>query len=153
VTDSPVAAAHEPLPWRQRVGLFVQRFWQPTSACMTCMPGGMPKLWSVEHWGHALQTGLFTGAIALLLTFTPAARLYRNRYGNAAVVGALTVAGDAFSHAGHGATRYGEAVLTGIVSTALALAGSFAIDAVAPRWRAWRAARTSRTPGANAHMP
>lgn len=30
--------------WKRRVELFIQRFWQPTSACMACMPGS---------WGNA----------------------------------------------------------------------------------------------------
>jgi hypothetical protein len=40
--------------WKRRVRLFVQRFWQPTSACMTCMPGSWGNLMSVAHWTVAL---------------------------------------------------------------------------------------------------
>jgi len=31
-----------------------------------------------EHWTTALQTGLFTGILALLLSFTPAKKLFGN---------------------------------------------------------------------------
>ena len=103
-----------PLDWKRRVRLFVQRFWQPTSACMTCMPGSLGNVWSAVHWTTALQTGLATGILALLLSFTPAARLYGNRYGNALVVGCLTALGDAWSHANHYGIPYTEAVGRGL---------------------------------------
>src|SRR5689334_4754790 len=82
--------AMQPAPsigWKLRVKLFVERFWQPTSACMMCMPGSLSNVWSAVHWTIALRTGLVTGVVALLLSFTPVKRLYSNRYGNALVVG------------------------------------------------------------------
>jgi hypothetical protein len=45
------------------------------------------------HWTIAFHTGLLTGLLAVLLTFTPAAKLYGNRYGNALIVGSLTALG------------------------------------------------------------
>jgi hypothetical protein len=54
---------------------------------MMCMPGSLGNLWSATHWLTALQTGLVTGVAALLLSFTPVARLYGQRLGNAAIVG------------------------------------------------------------------
>jgi len=47
--------------WRLRVKIFVERFWQPTSACMMCMPGSLGNLFSPVHWSTALKTGLVTG--------------------------------------------------------------------------------------------
>jgi hypothetical protein len=132
-----------PNEWNQRVRLFVQRFWQPTSACMTCMPGSLGNVWSLVHWTTALQTGLATGILAVLLSFTPAAKLYKSRYGNALVVGCLTALGDAYSHASHYGIPYTEAVLTGTVSGLLALGGSYLFEDRARRLRAaW--ARISR---------
>lgn len=122
--------------WKLRAKVFIQRFWQPTSACMTCMPGSWGNLMSAAHWTLALQTGLVTAILALLLTFTPAARLFRNRWGNALVVGLLTMFGDAFSHADHYGTRWVEPVLTGLVSGLLALAGSYVFEDRARRLRA-----------------
>ena len=122
--------------WRRRVLLFVQRFWQPTSACMTCMPGSWGNLLSLAHWAIALQTGLATGMLAVLLTFTPARRLYANRYGNAMVVGCLTMLGDAWSHANHYDIPYAEAIVTGVISGLLALAGSWLFEDRARRIRA-----------------
>ena len=122
--------------WKHRASLFVQRFWQPTSACMTCMPGSLGNVWSLTHWATALQTGLATGILAVLLSFTPAARLYKNRYGNALVVGTLTALGDGYAHANHYAIPYGEALVTGAVSGLLALAGSFLFEDRARRLRA-----------------
>src|ERR1700712_203930 len=87
--------------WKLRVRLFVQRFWQPTSACMTCMPGSWGNIASLAHWTIALQTGLLTGILAVILTFTPATKLYAHRYGNALIVGFLTTLGDAYSHVNH----------------------------------------------------
>lgn len=120
----------------RRVRLFVQRFWQPTSACMTCMPGSWGNVWSLAHWTTALQTGLATGILAVLLTFTPAGRLYANRYGNALVVGLLTMLGDAYSHANHYDIPFAEAIVTGVISGLLTLAGSYLFEDRARRLRA-----------------
>ena len=122
--------------WKRRARLFIQRFWQPTSACMTCMPGSWSNLMSAAHWATALQTGLVTGILAVLLTFTPAARLYGTRYGNALVVGCLTALGDAYSHANHYGIPYAEALVTGLISGLLTLAGSYLFEDRARRLRA-----------------
>lgn len=122
--------------WKLRVRLFLQRFWQPTSACMTCMPGSWGNLMSLAHWATALQTGLATGILAVLLTFTPAAKLYTNRYGNALVVGCLTMLGDAYSHVNHYEIPFAEAIVTGVISGLLTLAGSYLFEDRARRLRA-----------------
>ena len=122
--------------WKRRARLFVQRLWQPTSACMTCMPGSWGNLLSLAHWTVALQTGLATGILAVLLTFTPAGRLFANRYGNSLVVGLLTMLGDAYSHANHYDIPFGEAIVTGVISGLLTLAGSYLFEDRARRIRA-----------------
>lgn len=119
-----------------RAKIFAQRLWQPTSACMACMPGGWPKLWSAAHWTNALQTGLITGVLAVLLSFTPLGRLYRHRWGNAGMVGGMTTLGDFLSHPSHFWGSWGEALLTGAVSALLALAGSYLLEERARRLRA-----------------
>lgn len=132
------------LDWRVRARVFLQRLWQPTSACMACMPGGWAKLWNPAHWGNALSTGVATGVLALLLSFTPLGRLYRHRWGNAGVVGALTAIGDFFSHPGRYWGVWGEALLTGAVSALLALAGSYLFEDRARRVRAvWARIRSA----------
>ncbi len=124
--------------WTFRARLFVQRFWQPTSACMTCMPGSLVNVSSLAHWEIALRTGLVTGVLVLLLSFTPLSRLFRNRYGNALAVGCLTALGDAYSHVNHYGIGYAEAILTGLVSGMLALAGAYLLEDRARRLRsAW----------------
>jgi hypothetical protein len=122
--------------WMRRAQLFVQRFWQPTSACMTCMPGSWGNFMSAAHWTIALHTGLATGVLAVFLTFTPAAKLYTNRYGNAMIVGFLTMFGDAYSHANHYGIPFAEAIVTGAVSGLLTLAGSYLFEDRARRLRA-----------------
>ncbi len=122
--------------WRLRARLFAERFWQPTSACMACMPGSVGNVFSATHWSIALHTGLLTGVLALLLSFTPVARLYPNRYGNALVVGAITAIGDAYSHPNHYGFFHAEALLTGAVSAALAIVASFLLENRARRLRA-----------------
>lgn len=121
---------------RQRAWIFLQRFWQPTSACMTCMPGSLANVMSAAHWALALQTGLATGVLALVLSFTPIGRLYGNRWGNALLVGILTAIGDAWSHPGNFGFQYAEAIVTGLVSALLVLAGSFVFEDRARRVRA-----------------
>ena len=137
----------QPMPlngWR-RAKLFVERFWQPTSACMMCMPGSLGNLFSAVHWSTALKTGLVTGAVALLLSLTPVARLYSNRYGNAVIVGAVTALGDAYSHANHYGFFHAEALLTGAVSALLALLASYLLEERGRRPRAMWATLRART--------
>ena len=131
--------------WRLRVKIFVDRFWQPTSACMMCMPGSLGNIFSPVHWSIALKTGLVTGVVALLLSLTPVARLYGNRYGNAFIVGAVTALGDAYSHANHYGFLHAEALLTGAVSAMLALLASYLLEDRGRRLRdAWTDLRTRR---------
>ncbi|WP_027798065.1 hypothetical protein [Paraburkholderia dilworthii] len=124
--------------WKRRARLFIQRFWQPTSACMTCMPGSWGNVTSLAHWTIAFQTGLFTGLLAVLLTFTPAAKLYAHRWGNALVVGLLTALGDAYSHESHYRIPYAEHIVTGVISGLLTLVASYLFEDRARRIRqAW----------------
>lgn len=122
--------------WGQRAKLFIQRFWQPTSACMTCMPGSLSNVWSFPHWSTALHTGVATGVLAVLLTFTPLGKLYASRYGNALIVGSLTALGDAYAHPSHYGTDYAEPLLTGAVSGLITLLGSYLFEDRARRLRA-----------------
>lgn len=125
----------EPNGWAFRARLFVRRFWQPTSACITCMPGSFANVLSLPHWEIALRTGLATGVLVLLLSFTPWVKVFRNRYGNALVVGGLTALGDAYSHVNHYAIAYGEPIVTGVISGLLALAGAYLLEDRARRLR------------------
>jgi hypothetical protein len=131
--------------WKLRVRLFLQRIWQPASACMTCMPGSWSNILSAVHWIIALRTGLITGMLAVLLTFTPAAKLYSNRYGNALIVGLLTMLGDRLSHPNHYHGLIPEFVITGVISGLLALAASYLLEGRARRLRAaWAWISTKR---------
>jgi hypothetical protein len=124
--------------WKHRGRLFVQRLWQPTSACVTCMPGSWGNALSIEHWTIALRTGLATALLAVILTFTPAMKLYANRFGNALIMGLLTMLGDIYSHPNHYGPPFTEAFVTGVTSGLLALAGSYLFEDRARRIRmAW----------------
>ena len=124
------------MDWKIRARVFLQRLWQPTFACMTCMTApSFVNLVSAVHWRIALQTGVGTGILALLLTLTPMGRLFGNRYGNALMMGILTAVADAWSHPGRFGFEYGEALLTGLVSGLLVLAGSFVFEDRARRIR------------------
>lgn len=109
---------------------------------MTCMPGSLLNLSSLPHWATALQTGLATGVLVLLLSFTPARRIFRNRYGNAATVALLTAGGDAWSHPSNYAMDWSEPLLTGLVSGLFALVASFLLEDRARRVRALWARRS-----------
>ena len=135
----------EVVGWKLRLRVFLERLWQPTTACMTCMTApSFANLMSAVHWKIALQTGVATGILALLLTLTPLGKLFAHRYGNALLVGCLTALADAWSHPGRFGFEYGEAMLTGLVSGLLALAGSFLLEDRARRvrqlWARMRAA-------------
>lgn len=122
--------------WKFRARLFVRRFWQPTSACIACMPGSIGNIGSLVHWTIALQTGLATGILVVLLSFTPVVKFYKNRYGNALIVGCLTALGDGYSHSNNYHIAYAGAVLTGVTSGLLALAGAYLFEDRARRLRA-----------------
>lgn len=125
------------MPWTFRAKLFAQRFWQPTSACLTCMPGSLLHNFpSLAHWEIALKTGFVTGVLVLVLSFTPFAPVFRHRYGNACTVGVLTACGDAFAHPDHYGHGLVEPILTGAVSALLALVASYLFEDRARRVRA-----------------
>lgn len=125
--------------WITRARLFVQRFWQPTSACIACMPGSFAAVANVAHWEIALRTGLATGLLVILLSFTPLIAVFRHRYWNALAVGCLTAIGDAWSHLQHGQAIGVEALVTGVVSGLIALAAAYAFEDGARRLRGlWR---------------
>jgi hypothetical protein len=115
---------------------------------MTAMPGSWAQIWNLLHWTLALKTGLLTAVLAVLLSFTPVAHLYRRRLSNALTIGCLTAVGDAYSHfsqnpgAGVRGLHWGEVALTGAISAMLALAGSYLFEDRARRvrslWARWR---------------
>ena len=116
--------------WKLRARVFVQRLTQPTCACMICMSAPtFANVVSLPHWRIALQTGIGTGILALLLSFTPVGRLFGQRYGNALLMGALTAIADAWSHPGRfDSFTWGEAILTGVVSGLIVLVTSLLIE-------------------------
>lgn len=108
------------------------------------MPGSLAKLSSLNHWEIALQTGLGTGILVLILTFTPVRTAFRFRLGNAVVVAALTMLGDAYSHSCHDGIRWSEVILTGLTAGLFALIANFVFEDKAKRLRwAWAAVRRS----------
>lgn len=118
-----------PIDWTVRLRVVIQRLTQPTCACMVSMTAPtFANLASLTHWKIALQTGLGTGLLALLLTFTPLGRLFVGRYSNAITMGVLTAAADLWSHAGRFENEFGEAILTGVVSGLIVLATSYLIE-------------------------
>jgi len=115
--------------WKLRTRVVIQRLTQPTCACMFCMTAPtFANLVSLPHWKIALQTGIGTGLLALLLSFTPIGKLFARRYSNAMLMGILTAIADAWSHPGRFQFDYGEALLTGLVSGLLVLAASFIVE-------------------------
>ena len=129
--------------WKLRIRVFLQRLTQPTCACMICMSAPtFASIVSLPHWKIALQTGIGTGILAVLLSFTPLGRVFANRYGNAIAMGLLTAVADAWSHPGRFEAAYGEAILTGIVSGLIVLATSYLIEDRGRRVRdAWARVR------------
>ena len=122
-----------------RARLFAQRFWQPTSACLSCMPGHGANFFSAVHWEIALRTGLLTGALVLLLSFTRFVTVFRHRVGNAIAVGVLTAIGDFSAHPDHYGSGYVEPVITGMVSAMFAYVGAWLLEDRARRLRTtWR---------------
>ena len=138
----------ETMDWKLRLRVVIQRLTQPTCACLVCMTAPtFANLVSLAHWKIALQTGIGTGILALLITFTPLGRMFGEKYRNALLMGILTALADMWSHPGRPELRfdYGEALLTGVVSGLIVLATSFAIEDRARRVRsAWAWMRGAR---------
>jgi len=136
----------EPLNWKLRLRVVIQRLTQPTCACMLAMTAPtFANLVSLAHWKIALQTGIGTGILAVLLTFTPIGKMFGEKYSNALLMGILTAAADLWSHPGRFEVGIGEALLTGLVSGLIVLATSFAIEDRARRLRdAWAWIRGTR---------
>jgi hypothetical protein len=136
----------EPVSWKLRLRVVMQRLTQPTCACMICMTAPtFANLVSLAHWKIALQTGIGTGILALVLTFTPIGQMFGEKYRNALLMGILTALADAWTHPGRFAFDLGEALLTGLVSGLLVLAASFVIEDRARRVRdAWAWMRKTR---------
>ena len=138
----------EPVSWKLRLRVVIQRLTQPTCACMICMTApAFANLVSLAHWKIALQTGIGTGVLALVLTFTPIGRMFSHRYANALLMGVLTALADLWSHPGRFEFDYGEALLTGVVSGLIVLATSFVFEDRARLLRnAWAHIRGTRPP-------
>jgi len=121
--------------WKRRLVLFSQ-------------PGSLARIGSLAHWITAVETGLMTGLLALLLTFTPASQLYHHRWGNVAIVAVLTMLGDLWSHAHRDGIRPGEILQTGVVAGLLALAASYVLEdrgrRIRTAWARFRRMATSR---------
>jgi hypothetical protein len=111
---------------------------------MTCMPGSWSNFADLEHWTIAFRTGIATGLLAVLLTFTPAVRLYANRYTNGLVVGILTLLGDVYSHENHYGPPFAEAIVTGVTAGLLAVVASYLFEDRARRLRQVWARLTAR---------
>ena len=106
---------------------------------MTCMSGSWGNVWSAAHWEVALHTGVATGVLAVLLSFTPVERMYRNRYGAALMVAFLTVLGDSFTHRATLGWINLESFSTGATAGLLAFSGSFVLEDRCRRPRqAWK---------------
>jgi xanthine/uracil/vitamin C permease (AzgA family) len=97
---------------------------------------------NLEHWEIALRTGLGTGLLVVILTFTPLRAVFRHRFGNSVAIAVLTMIGDAYSHSYYGGIRSKEVMLTGLTSGIFALLAGFALEDRGRRLRAlWSALR------------
>jgi hypothetical protein len=121
-----------------RVVTFAKGLWPSFSACifwmsvLSCMAAqavfscNTAFITRFEHWAVALTTGVLTGGLAVVLSFTPIDKLHSNRFGHALLVGLLTIFSDAVSHADHYIPQYHlEALVTGALAAVLAFIGTY----------------------------
>jgi hypothetical protein len=99
---------------------------QSATACMLLMTQGNLASITLGHWLNATKTGILGALFAVLLTFTPIAKLYSNKWALAVIAGVSTFLADWASHQGVTLTKPGgppvEAMLTGF--------GAFALSAI-----------------------
>lgn len=77
-----------------------------------------------SHWIKALQTGVLTGALAVLVSFSGRKELQDNKFVMAGLTGFLTAIADFATHPTHFGGPSTEAIATGIGAGLLCLAFS-----------------------------
>lgn len=108
-----------------KAAVFGRHICQSTTACLIAMTQGDLTTVTIGHWVKALQTGVGTGIIGVLFTFSSLVKIQTNRFGVATIAFLGTVISDYLSHPTHFGSEWTEALVTGLGAAGLCLLVSF----------------------------
>ncbi len=108
-----------------RTAVFARHLAQAVAACLTMMTQGNLASITWHHWQVAMLTGVYAGAIGVVLTFGRFRWVQTNRWGVAAIAMAGTFVGDFLTHPTHFGGLLTEAVVTALGSGLLCLLVSY----------------------------
>jgi len=98
-----------------KIKYWIEKFIEPWTACMLCMVQGDLSVITLQHAITAGKTGVIA---ATVLTLTP----FNNKIINYWLLGLATMGADFITHPTHFGLVWTEALVTGIIAVALAIA-------------------------------
>ena len=107
---------------KEKLKIFTRRLSEATPACLLLMVQGNVLALTLPHWIKAFQTGAFTGACAVCVSFFDRKELQENKFVVAGLTGFFTAVSDFIMHPSHFGGPSTEAIVTGIGAGLLCLA-------------------------------
>lgn len=108
--------------FKDKFEIFARRVSEATPSCLMIMVQGNVMSLTFSHWLKALQVGVLTGAMAVLVSFSGRKELQENKFVIAGLTGFLTAVADFMTHPTHFGGPTTEAITTGIAAGLLCLA-------------------------------
>lgn len=108
--------------FKDKFEIFARRVSEATPSCLMIMVQGNVMSLTFSHWLKALQVGVLTGAMAVLVSLSGRKELQENKFVIAGLTGFLTAVADFMTHPTHFGGPTTEAITTGIAAGLLCLA-------------------------------
>lgn len=108
--------------FKEKIEIFIRRISEATPSCLIIMTQGNVFALTFNHWVKALQVGMLTGVLAVLVSLSGRKELQDNKYVIAGLTGFLTTIADFLLHPSHFGDIHTEAVVTGVGAGLLCLA-------------------------------
>lgn len=108
--------------FKDKFEIFARRVSEATPSCLMMMVQGNVMSLTFSHWLKALQVGVLTGAMAVLVSLSGRKELQENKFVIAGLTGFLTAVADFMTHPTHFGGPTTEAITTGIAAGLLCLA-------------------------------
>jgi hypothetical protein len=108
--------------FKDKFEIFARRVSEATPSCLMMMVQGNVMSLTFSHWLKAMQVGVLTGAMAVLVSLSGRKELQENKFVIAGLTGFLTAVADFMTHPTHFGGPTTEAITTGIAAGLLCLA-------------------------------